>query len=621
MPDPLRLLYRADWTTWSLSAQVIRRADRTAIAQLSDQVSDELRRHGQGIMPFLQVTRKRSVRAGAGADWAQATERLLLAPGGRFRFERDHSDEDDDDDPALVVCDGESCWVVTDREAAQLPADPLDTPIGHIVRPAWMMHQLRLTQTGTTQVAGRTAYEVTGVPRLPCDPWTGTLGRAHRFDILVDAELGLVLRRASIVSDQVVTTDELANLVIDPPEAGDPASFRPPAGCEVCPEPVSRLAPFWRGRDRGTDPDEALIAPVAVARSLAKGAVYLTARRLAPPERQHSPEAGQGTPGPGTRDQAHDHDDEAPMPPAAWPPAGPGPAGTGPAGTGSAPARPISDATLELIAHTHIAPLTLTAQVHYWVDATRLRRGLPGLAADSPLAEPPVTTSFLGADNDNFLRVRDSHRIAMLKVALPDRYRIDFLREDRPRHPLIVSCDGERLRKAYHNRVVASPPRPLPIDFARLIDPAWLLRGWPLAEAGEQAAGGRAAIRLVAELPRYRPRDDSPPGRSATVVLLIDAELGIVLEQVSFIDGQPVIRYELRELNPGPAFEAGEFGAAIAAGLPVIDTDGEPIGDLDLPDAARAAGRVTAELAGGGRAAFGWLSAQARKLSDPPPGH
>jgi hypothetical protein len=42
----------------------------------------------------------------------------------------------------------------------------------------------------------------------------------------------------------------------------------------------------------------------------------------------------------------------------------------------------------------------------------------------------------------------------------------------------------------------------------------------------------------------------------------------------------------------------------IGQGLPVFHTDGEPMGDLDLPAPARAA-----------QSALGWLAQQARKVS------
>ncbi len=271
---------------------------------------------------------------------------------------------------------------------------------------------------------------------------------------------------------------------------------------------------------------------------------------------------------------------------------------------------------LSLITHSGLAPLTLTAQVHHWLDGALARRSVPALAVGGTMHDVPFASGFSGAEEDSYFRLRDSHRTAKLTLAMPDHYRIDFEREDRPGHPLTMACDGERLRKVYHNRVVVSPPLPLPTDFVRLVDPAWLLRNWPLSEAGEQIVDGRRAIQLIAERPRVRAdRRSSWSDHAALIALAIDAELGIVLRQVSYFDNKPVSRYELRDVQPRAAIDIAEFGRGIAPDRPVIHTSGEPIGDLDLPPSARAVGQATTELANGARSAFGWLANQARKVS------
>lgn len=45
MPDPVRLLYRADWTRWSLSAEIVQRHNHTVAAQLEARLAADLRRH------------------------------------------------------------------------------------------------------------------------------------------------------------------------------------------------------------------------------------------------------------------------------------------------------------------------------------------------------------------------------------------------------------------------------------------------------------------------------------------------------------------------------------------------------------------------------------------------
>jgi hypothetical protein len=589
MTDPLLLLYRADWTQWSLSADVVRRRNRHLSAQLTDRLAAQMRRRG-GMTTFVgsAMSASRPAADNRAAAESEHTQRILLAPGARYRFQpdagqpaTDGADRDHDDDQEevrLIVSDGESCWVIwDDAEADQSVADLTHPPISHIVRPTWLMHQLELTPTGTTEVAGRAALQVRGVPRPPADRWGILTAQYDQVDIVIDAELGLVLHYQAVFDGQPISSQEVADLVISPSAATDPASFRPGDGVEVVKNdigpPESHL--YWRGGDY--EPDTK-IDKRKMAMGLVRGGVYLAARQLARPG-----------PAPGEPIDAGEEDAEADMP-AAQPPS-PGPA---PATPGSR--TPVSDDVLRLITHAGMAPLSLTARVHHWLDASLARRSVPMLAAGN-MHEVPIASGFLGAEQDSFFHMRDSHETARLTLAMPDRYRIDFERQDRPRHPLTVACDGERLRKVYRNRVVASPPLPLPTDFVRLVEPAWLLRDWPLSEAGEETVGGRRAVRLITERPPVRADRRSPwSDHTAMIALLIDTELGIVLQQVSYLDNKPVSRFELREVQPCGGIDVAEFGRGIAPELPVYRTNGEPICDLDLPAPARAVGQVGADL-------------------------
>jgi hypothetical protein len=608
MTDPLLLVYRADWTTWSLSAKVVRRRDRRLSAQLTERLAAGMRRRPGGMTPFIGSVLSASKPTGddrAAGEPAETTQRLLVAPGGRYRLEpmayqpaiNGGNDEDDDEDEEvrLIVSDGESCWVIRAGQADQSVADRAHPPFADVVRPTWLMSQLRLTTTGMTEVAGRAALQVRGTPRVPSDRWALLTALLDRVDIVIDAELGLVLRYESVFDGQPLSTIELADLVINPDDAAAPASFRPDDGVEV---ELNDIGPaeshdHWRGGDHEL---ESQVDKRRTAVSLARGAVYLAARQLARPAPAESPDPA-------------DQDLEAEMP--AEPPPSPGPA---PATPGSR--RAVSDAVLHLIARTGLPPAVLTAQVHHWLDGNLARRSLPALAAGANMHEVPTTSGFLGADENSAFGLHDWHRTAGLTVAMPDRYRIDFEREDRPRHPLTIACDGESLRKVYHNRIVESPPLPLPAEIVRLVDPAWLLRDWPLSDAGEKIVNGRRAIQVIAERPPVRADRRSPwSDLAAMIALAIDAELGIVLQQVSYLDNKPVSRYELRDVQPREAIDIAEFGRGAAPDLPEIHTGGEPIGDLDLPPSARAVGQVTTELVNGARSAFGWLTGQARKAA------
>ncbi|HYK33044.1 MAG TPA: hypothetical protein VEV63_13835 [Streptosporangiaceae bacterium] len=604
MADPLLLLYRADWTQWSLSAKVVRRSNRRLFPDLTARLAADMRRRPGGMAAFMWSALSASRQADGADEWSQTSERLLLAPGGRYRYEADlgqpaaerrhgRDDEDDEDEPRLVVSDGQSCWMIRQDEAEQSVADLSRPPFSDIVRPTWLMQQLQLSTTGMTETAGRAALQVRGTPRLPADRWGLFAAQLDHVDIAIDAELGLVLRWETAFDGRPLSSLAVTDLLIDPSAAADPASFRPDEGIDVNEDgigpPESNLA--WRGGGRESD---IRIDKLRMTLNVARGAGYLAARRLARPE-------------PASLDAAALREDEDAEMPAAAPPT-PGPA---PATPGSR--RPVPDSVLHLIAHTGMAPLTLTAQVHHWLDGMLAARSVPWLAPGD-MHERPGATGFLGAQEDSLFRLRDSHQTARLALAMPDRYRIDFEGEHRPRHPLTMACDGELLRKVYHNRVVSSPPLPMPTDFVRLVDPAWLLRDWPLSEAGEEIVNGRRAIRLIAERPPVRAaRSSSLPDHTALIALAIDAELGIVLQQVSYLDGNPVNRYELRDVQPCESVDIAEFGRGVAPDLPEIHTSGAPIGDLDLPPSARAVGQATTELVNGARSAFGWLTNQARK--------
>jgi hypothetical protein len=54
-----------------------------------------------------------------------------------------------------------------------------------------------------------------------------------RIDVLVDAELGILLRREAFADGKPVELTEVRSLTLDPGEADDPAQFRPPPGLPV----------------------------------------------------------------------------------------------------------------------------------------------------------------------------------------------------------------------------------------------------------------------------------------------------------------------------------------------------------------------------------------------------
>ena len=54
-----------------------------------------------------------------------------------------------------------------------------------------------------------------------------------RIEVIVDAELGILLRREETFEGQRLTLTELATVMPSPPEAVDPARFAPPPGSHI----------------------------------------------------------------------------------------------------------------------------------------------------------------------------------------------------------------------------------------------------------------------------------------------------------------------------------------------------------------------------------------------------
>jgi hypothetical protein len=591
LPELVALLYRADWTRLSISAELVERRDMHLSAQVAERITADLRRASGGIWPPIPLRDHLRLLTGghpsgtppAGPRWTQTRQRILLAPGGRYRVAAA-------DQPAdLTFCDGTSCWVMRDGTADRYSAEPPPTPVPDLMRPPWLLSRFRLADAGLAEVAGRVAHRLVATPRLPADRVVAELfvARAHslleRIDLLVDADTGIVLRHEAVFDGQPLWITELRDFVADPPEARDPAWFRPPAS--VPDEDCGGITEYYRDQKATQfDPDGAGAREVGaggVAAMAAAGTVRLAARAVARPEprRDAAPDPDAAVP-----EDEPDHD-----------------------GPDRDEREPVSAALLNLIAGTSRPPLTLTAELHHWMDRTAVQRAQVGTVYAGPELQEYLLAGFDGAGEGagwSQLLLRTGHWAARIQVARPDRYRIDYRIDDRPRWPLVVACDGDRLRKQYHNRIVSSPPRPPEPKLVRLLDPAWLLQNWRLSASGPTAAAGRPGYGVIAEPPEWVSRS-RPDGTAWRIALIIDAELGIVLRQVSYLDGRPAVRLELRDVTA--ASRAGDFGLTAEPGLPVIESDGSPLHDLDLPAPVQAAGTAATALLHGVAAATSWL--------------
>jgi hypothetical protein len=568
MPELVAAVYRADWTRLSLSARATQRRDKSLYRRMHAQaMAEQARRFGPGArLPRLPEDPY------PGREFPVTEVRFLLAPGGRYRV--------GDDGNVSQVCDGQSQWLIVAGVARRVPDDIRRPPFRGLLEPGWLIACYELTMTGGAQVAGRPVHRVTGTPRaVTTRRGSGDYHLLDRVEVLVDAELGILLRSEQIFDGQTLELAELHDVVADPPQAADPDMFRPPAG-------MPRQDEHLLGTFTPEGPGWKAATTVAGAAASAMG---FAARHA--PHRPPRREAG---------------DAEPDMPPDAY-------------DLTAADGEPPGDDLVNLLHRTGRPAQDFAADLHEWLQAGTVAAAFQ---ASRPVLPQPID-GILGPDElwDALAeRAREAgsvHRTGRLLVSMPGRYRIDHLTGPwRPRCQAVV-CDGEHTRKLYRDRVATGPAAPLRKDLAVLADPAWLLDGWLLSVAGEATVAGRRGYRIVARAagpPRRAPVH--PLSAIETVEAVVDAELAIVLRQTSYLGDRPVARAELRNLTTptGP----GDFRPE-TSGLRQVADAGGPFGDRDLPDpvktAASAAVFATGGALAGAAALTGWL--QKRRAQRP----
>jgi hypothetical protein len=257
LPEVIGLLYRADWTRLSLSAEVrFDQASDLARRRANAVRAESMRRMGfrpgSPGMPHQEPDAERDVYH----RWHAA---LLIAPGRRYRleYEGDHGGRADGSD-------GEQAWTLRPPDPPPLPPPGFEVvsgvPVPALFRPAGLLVGFTLDVGGPVTACGREAIAVTAVPRHGavgsgsslCSP------ACDRVELIVDAETGILLRREETFEGQVLTLTELTTVTISPPESDDPARFAPPAGSRPVRDPEDapggagsagrwrRTRPAWR---------------------------------------------------------------------------------------------------------------------------------------------------------------------------------------------------------------------------------------------------------------------------------------------------------------------------------------------------------------------------------------
>jgi hypothetical protein len=412
-------------------------------------------------------------------------------------------------------------------------------PEPELLHPSWLLTGFDLGPADEVVVGGRDGYRLMATPRPSLVIEQLSWGGADHAEVVVDAELGILLRCERRSGGQVVLASELSDVLPGPPGAVDPAQFAAPAGSIF-----SEGDRFTSGAPCGPGVKTA----ASVGAGLLAGVIRHAAKR--------APSTGPGETIPREEDE-HDLGHPATDDPAAGD---------------------------DLVYRLHRAGRTtaaFTAEYHQWFDPAVLAK----------MARTESGSVLLLAEAIGEIAAVE-HRVSRIQVVAHDRFRIDHLSGGRPGMPLAIACDGQRGWREYPDHVTVGPTATLPDDLARLIDPRWLLAGQ--LSGGEQVTvSGRAGFRIrqvhrTGDLP-----DPGSLGMAARAIAVLDADLRILLSLARYpavppprrqkAAAGPLSRQELRGATPADKIDAPDFDSDVPPGVRVIEDAGDLFGGPDAP--------------------------------------
>jgi hypothetical protein len=525
-PELAGLLYRADWTQLTLSAEVMRVTGPG---------------HEGAGWPGARTPRLPWISPGQpsedpGGGPYRVTGRLLVAPGRRYRLET----TGDDGQKFLEGCDGDRPWCrmsqPEDGSSLQFFGGP-QPPEPELLHPSWLLTGFDLGPADAVVVGGRDGYRLVATARpspvLGQRPW----GNSDEAEVVVDAELGILLRCERRSGGHVVLASELSGVVSGPSGAVDPAQFAAPAGSVFSESNESLFgAPFGPMAK----------SAASVGAGLLAGVIRYAAKR--------APSAGPGETIPHGEDE-HDLGRPAADTPAAG-----------------------DDLVYRLYRAGRIGS-AFTAEYHQWFD--------PAVLATMARTGPAIAVILSEAIGEI---ASVEHRISRIQVFAPDRFRIDHLSGGDGRI-LAIACDGQRGWREYPDHVTVGPAATLPDDLARLLDPRWLLTGQ--LSGGEQVTvSGRSAFRIRRA---HRANDLPDPGSlgiPARAFAVLDADLGVLLSLARYPavpppgapegTAGPLTRQELRGVSTAHT-DGPDFDADVPPGVRVVEDAGDLFGGADAP--------------------------------------
>ena len=388
---------------------------------------------------------------------------------------------------------------------------------------------------------GREGIAVVATPRTGIGTGHGLRSSlADQLNVIVDAELGILLRHEAMFEGQRLSLTELTAVVVDPPEAADPSRFAPPAGSRISQDPGDSLRETFSG-PRG---EAAKAVGGLAARALG---AYV---RFAP----HLPGGSNFSEG----------DLQEAMPPAE-------PAVLEPEG-----GPPPLDDLLYLLYRSGENP-AFTATLHEWHDLTAMTAQLP----ESVRAAGHGGVGYLIDSLDAVTHGKPvAHTVARLRVSGRDKYRVDYPSRSGRNHLKTIACDGEHRWVVFAAQIMVGPAYPLSRDIANVVDSSWLL-GCRLSGGAEISYRGRRAYQLCEAT-------DGDGWRAARLQffpaeVIVDAELGCLLRLISFAGDRPASWYELSGIDTEPV-PAWEFRMDVPPGVRVV----EETGNLDRRNSGHA---------------------------------
>ena len=544
LPEVIGLLYRADWTRLSLSAELRSETDREPLPRLSR----EGRSRWYRAWPGQRQDNGRYVGRGA----------LLIGPGGRWRLECPVPGRGAEGE-AAEGNDGERGWSWRPPEVGGPPPLPVKVggaypPPPELFCPSGLLGGFTLEVLGPVTVAGRDAIAVAAAPRRDV-LGSGSAERPYdRIEVAVDAELGILLRRIETSGGELVTLTELTDVTMNPPEAADPARFAPPPGSH-------------RGETLEENRRETLSGPGWAAADLAAGGLGALIR--------HVPHLlGHGAAG--EQPEAMPSPDPAPLEPA----------------DGSPP----PDEVLDLLYRSG-EPRDLGATARQWLDLFAMAAPLPegfraaGRGGFGDLFDAMTRGTSRGPHGSPAARQRPGPVPPRLLVPpAPHRFDDDRLRRRAPLAGLPGPDPGRPGRppagphRVPGRLVLAAPPPAVRRRGAHLPWPA--RPPAPRHSRPRRRGGGPGA----ADDLHHRPIVDAPTDA------IVDAETGCLLRLISYSGDTLVIWSELDDISTEPA-DPDEFRVHVPPGTRIVEETGNLIADAAaaMPGVKGTAARAAAE--------------------------